>query len=226
MARRGDRCRDWCYLRHCRHRRRCQARGDLSLERLERNHDPVPQTVECRTGGGGRHLYFAHPGGLIRNKVALAGGIDLRGDGGYVVAPPSMHSSGVRYEWIDGRSPGSAVLAPLPGWVLREAVEESPRRGHPRAYWRRLVSEGVPAGERNNTIASLAGHLLSHGVDAAVVWSCSCVGTVSAADRRWPTRRWQPWSRVSAASMSVTRKRGATRDNRVPSVSLLESQRY
>jgi hypothetical protein len=61
------------------------------------------------------------------------------------------------------------ALAPLPDWALREAVAESPRRGHPLAYWRRLVSDGVHAGERNNTIASLAGHLLRHGVDVTVV---------------------------------------------------------
>jgi hypothetical protein len=48
-------------------------------------------------------------------------------------------------------------------------VDELPRRGHPVAHWRRLVCDGVPAGERNNTIASLAGHLLRHGVDPVVV---------------------------------------------------------
>ncbi len=85
--------------------------GDASLGSLEREHGPVPMTVECRTGGGGRHLYFAHPGGVVCNKVGVAAGIDLRGDGGYVVAPPSVHSSGVRYEWVEGRSPGSVVLA-------------------------------------------------------------------------------------------------------------------
>src|SRR5882724_28044 len=39
--------------------------GDGSLEHLEREHCRLPATVECRTGGGGRHLYFAHPGGLV-----------------------------------------------------------------------------------------------------------------------------------------------------------------
>jgi hypothetical protein len=53
--------------------------------------------------------------------------------------------------------------------VLKETVDEPARRGHPIAHWRRLVSDGVPAGERNNTIASLTGHLLRHGVDSAVV---------------------------------------------------------
>jgi Bifunctional DNA primase/polymerase, N-terminal/Primase C terminal 1 (PriCT-1) len=143
--------------------------GDEALEQLEREHGPMPATVECRTGGGGRHLYFTHPGGLVRNKVGLAPGIDIRADGGYVVAPPSLHASGLRYVWVEGRTPESIGIAPLPDWILRQAMEEPTRRGHPIAYWRRLVCDGVPAGERNNTIASLAGHLLRHGVDAAVV---------------------------------------------------------
>jgi hypothetical protein len=53
--------------------------------------------------------------------------------------------------------------------VLKQTVDEPARRGHPIAHWRRLVSDGVLAGERNNTIASLAGHLLRHEVDSAVV---------------------------------------------------------
>ena len=142
--------------------------GGESLEHLEREHGPMPTTVECWTGGG-RHLYFAHPGGLVRNKVGLPPGIDIRADGGYVVAPPSLHASGLRYIWIEGRTPESSGIAPVPDWMLREAIDEPTRRGHPIAHWRRLVCEGVPAGERNNTIASLAGHLLRRRVDAAVV---------------------------------------------------------
>jgi hypothetical protein len=60
-------------------------------------------------------------------------------------------------------------LALLPNWVLRQAIEQPGRLGHPIAHWRRLVREGVPEGARNNTIASLAGHLLRQGVDAPVV---------------------------------------------------------
>jgi len=143
--------------------------GEGSLERLEQQHDRLPATVECRSGGGGRHLYFAHPGALLRNKVGLAPGVDLRGDGGYVVAPPSLHASGVRYAWVGDRRPETVDLAPLPDWVLRPAIEQPGRLGHPIAHWRRLVREGVREGERNNTIASLAGHLLRHRVDAPVV---------------------------------------------------------
>src|SRR2546425_12147095 len=53
--------------------------GDASVERLEQQHGYMPVTVECRSGGGGRHLYFAHPGDLVRNKVGLAAGGGFRG---------------------------------------------------------------------------------------------------------------------------------------------------
>jgi hypothetical protein len=71
--------------------------GDASLERLQQRFGSLSATVEAVTGGGGRHLYFAHPGGLTRNRAGLVQGIDLRGDGGYVVAPPSIHPSGRPY---------------------------------------------------------------------------------------------------------------------------------
>jgi hypothetical protein len=139
--------------------------GDSSFQALERQHAPVSETVEARTGGGGRHLYFAHPGEILHNRVALAPGVDLRGDGGYVVAPPSFHASGEPYRWE--RSPDVCRLASFPSWLSGPSEEEG-HRGHPLAYWRRLLREGVGEGERNNTIASLAGHLLWHGVDPEV----------------------------------------------------------
>lgn len=143
--------------------------GDAGLAELIRHHGPLPQSVEAITGGGGRHIYFAHPGGMVRNRVGLATGIDLRGDGGCVVAPPSLHPSGRVYSWRKGHAPHQRALAPMPAWLLQEAAGEYERRGHPLEYWRNLLREGVPEGERNNTIASLAGHLLWHGVDPHVV---------------------------------------------------------
>jgi hypothetical protein len=143
--------------------------GEASLERLVRQHGPLPSTVAAVTGGGGRHLYFAHPSGVVRNKVGLAPGIDLRGDGGCVVAPPSVHASGKTYSWLEGKSPQQMSLAPLPRWLLHTTGSDQQGMGHPPAYWRQLVREGVPEGERNNTIASLSGHLLWHGVDPDVV---------------------------------------------------------
>jgi hypothetical protein len=143
--------------------------GADSLARLEAEHGALPETVEALTGGGGRHLYFAHPGGSMPNKVALAPGIDLRGDGGLVVAPPALHASGRRYLWQDSRGPGDLPLAPMPEWLATVSRRDPGHRGHPLAYWRALVRRGVAEGERNNTVASLTGHLLRHEVDPEVI---------------------------------------------------------
>ncbi len=142
--------------------------GPASLARLEAPHGGWPPTVEAMTGGGGRHLYFAHPAGTVANRVAIEPGVDLRGDGGCVVAPPSVHPSGHRYAWVEGRSPGDVALAALPpGLVALPAP--GPAAGHPRQYWRELIRAGIDEGRRNDTIASLAGHLLRRDVDPDVV---------------------------------------------------------
>ncbi len=143
--------------------------GEESLLDLERRHAPLPDTVEAITGGGGRHLYFRHPGRFCPNRVGIAPGIDLRGDGGYVVAPPSLHPSGRRYLWEVSHHPEDHPLAPLPGWLEEMVLHTGCRRGHPPSYWRQLLRHGVREGERNNTIASLTGHLLHHGVDVRII---------------------------------------------------------
>lgn len=143
--------------------------GEDSLRQLEREHGPLPSTAEAITGGDGRHLYFSHPGTSVRNRVGIAPGIDLRGNGGCVVAPPSVHPSGARYRWRQDHAPWQQPLAPLPLWLRRIVSLPAQRAGHTLDYWRGLLQQGVAEGERNNTIASISGHLLWHGVDADVV---------------------------------------------------------
>ena len=103
------------------------------------------------------------------NRVGIAPGMDMRGDGGMVVAPPSVHSSGRRYAWVEGRSPDEVPLAPLPRWLHALARPSGRRAGRSLGEWRSLAREGASEGQRNNTAASLAGHLLWHGVDPQVV---------------------------------------------------------
>jgi hypothetical protein len=143
--------------------------GDQSLATLEARHGALPATIEAITGGGGRHVYFAHPGREVRNRVGLAPGIDLRGDGGCIIVPPSVHPSGRRYRWRAGHAPGQVDLAPLPVWLEQPRFSGDGPKGHSTAYWRELVHEGVKEGQRNATVASFAGHLLWHGVDPDVV---------------------------------------------------------
>ena len=141
--------------------------GEAGLQQLEAANGPLTETVEARTGGGGRHLYFAHPGEMVRNRVGIVAGVDVRGDGGYVVAPPSMHPFGERYCWI--RSPEVHHPARLPGWLLHAVRTKTGPRGHPVDHWQRLLREGVGEGTRNDSVASLAGHLFWHGLDPDVI---------------------------------------------------------
>jgi hypothetical protein len=92
--------------------------GPASLTKLEAVHGPLPETVEGLTGGGGRHLYFEYPGMHVRNRVGIVPGIDVRGDGGCVVAPPSVHPTGRKYQWLPGHGPYERLPARMPAWLL------------------------------------------------------------------------------------------------------------
>lgn len=93
--------------------------GVASLQVLQEELGSLPATLQANTGGGGLHLLFAHPGGLRNTTGRLAGcelalpNVDLRADGGALVAPPSLHVSGRRYRWVDASVP----LAPAPSWL-------------------------------------------------------------------------------------------------------------
>ncbi len=90
-------------------------RGDDTLARLEQEHGGLPETVECLTGGGGRHLYFQG----VADKSTLGPGIDVQhGGASYVILPPSNHLSGDQYKWRFSRPPQQVSIAPVPPWLL------------------------------------------------------------------------------------------------------------
>ena len=88
--------------------------GPASLDKLEATHGALPVTLEQRTGSGGRQLFFRWPEGReVRNSASQLGeGLDVRGDGGYVIVPPSRNLKGV-YEWLNESS-----IAEAPSWLL------------------------------------------------------------------------------------------------------------
>jgi hypothetical protein len=110
-------------------------RGDESIEGLQEMWGELPDTVECLTGGGGTHLFFAYPPedsnlrvgnkqnlgapkGIEKDDPRRITGVDCRGSGGYVVAAPSVHVSKNRYEWEASSRPGKIELAQCPnGWL-------------------------------------------------------------------------------------------------------------
>jgi Bifunctional DNA primase/polymerase, N-terminal len=104
--------------------------GQTALDRLEAKYGPLPETRTTISPSGSIHRYLKHPGdGIkIKNSASEIGtGIDVRGDGGMVVAPPSINPDGRRYRWLN-RSP----IAAMPAWLI-ELTREKPRSISQRA---------------------------------------------------------------------------------------------
>jgi len=143
--------------------------GEESLSGLVASNGALPNTVEQLTGGGGRHVLFKHPGYTVPNKVKLAPKLDTRGDGGYIVVAPSLHISGQCYTWEISSRPGEVAIAPAPAWLLDMLKPSSAGLSRSIEDWRKLVNQGVPEGQRNASVASLAGMLFRKYVDPYVV---------------------------------------------------------
>lgn len=86
--------------------------GHLTLESLEEEHEPLPATLSATTAGGGKHYYFKFTEG-VRNRGNFGPGLDVRGVGGFVIAPGSVTAAGGRYEWDNDLEPVDA-----PAWLL------------------------------------------------------------------------------------------------------------
>jgi hypothetical protein len=145
--------------------------GDVTLADLERRNGPLPATWRFFTGSGGQHLLFRHPGGTVPNSAGKVGpGVDARADGGFIVAPPSLHICGRRYTISLAHHPDDVPLADMPDWLAALVRPPAARPCHsvmPRA-WRRLVAEGADHGRRNDAVARLSGLLLRRGLDPFV----------------------------------------------------------
>lgn len=136
--------------------------GPTGEETIKTHRLALPPTRCAKTGGGGWHYYFRHPGEQISNFVKKLPGIDLRADGGYVVAPPSLHSSGNRYEW--SINPAQADLADPPNWLLELIQTTKTGRLDPEEW-----EKDIPEGQRNEELTRRAGSLLARGIPAAEV---------------------------------------------------------
>lgn len=140
--------------------------AETELRKLEAAHGELPPSVELITARG-RHVYFQWPDILVRNSAGkIAPGVDVRGEGGYVLVPPSIHPSGRQYVWsVDS----VRAVAAAPEWLLILANGGSGNGATATApiEWRGLA-RGVAEGARDCTTAKLAGYLLRRHVDPFV----------------------------------------------------------
>ncbi|WOV83915.1 bifunctional DNA primase/polymerase [Sporosarcina jeotgali] len=137
--------------------------GRETLTELERAYGKLPETVTAITGSQGLHYFFQYEEG-IGNKVGFAPSLDSRGDNGFIVAAPSLHLSGRRYEYELSSHIMDVPIAKAPQWLTGMiitpllVVGEHPK-AKPSSHWQGIMN-GVSEGGRNAAAASLAGYLI------------------------------------------------------------------
>lgn len=131
-----------------------------------------PTALTSQTGRGGMHFYYLYPPNVpvVRNSAGkIAPGVDVRGDGGYVAAPPSKHPNGNNYAWIEnGRPAAPPSLVP----IRTSSLNGNGNGTHPEIsteHWLERTLKGVGHGERNDATAKLAGYFLSRKIPTDVV---------------------------------------------------------
>lgn len=137
--------------------------GDESLRDLEKKHGSLPQTVESITASRGRHLFFRYPQNveIFNSQSKIGQDIDVRGEGGYVVAPGSI-IDGKSYEWEASCHPDDVSVADAPEWLIEFA--EATRKEKFK------LSEGnIPRGVQDDTLFRLACSLKAQGFTEELV---------------------------------------------------------
>lgn len=140
--------------------------GPHSLRELEDEHGKLPDTVQSITGQGGTHLLFRANGRCPHNSESkIAHGIDARGEGGYIVVPPSVHPKTRKvYEWEVSSRPGEIPFADAPGWLLSAALGKDDEKPATKAK-KSKTAEEIPEGERDGTLFRIACRFRREGDD-------------------------------------------------------------
>lgn len=111
--------------------------------------DYLPETLTVKTGGGGYHFYFRYSD-KFKNAVRIKELTDIRNDSGYVIAPPSIHSSGKKYEYSSRKK-----IAQFPDHLFLTQIIKQKKNDWPE------LMKGAPQGKRNETAAKVCGMILT-----------------------------------------------------------------
>lgn len=139
--------------------------GEDTLRQLEAQYGELPHTAEQITGSGGRHILFNQPEGQrVTGTVRKWPGIDIRGDGNYIVIAPSLHKSGRRYMWEVEHDISETPLADAPAWILQpERKQRAFRAAQPTFF------DNLTEGKRNTSLYQYASRLVFRGLSCKEV---------------------------------------------------------
>lgn len=140
--------------------------GSEEVRSWEKKNGELPDTVTALTGGGGRHRYYITDGPEYRNAQSLLPAVDVRGDGGYVVAPPSVHENGHTYEWEE--APWDLDFYHIrPGDPVDRFLKS--RRKKDKDQKQERPQEAIRSGTRTSSLVSLLGTLRDLGVSSEAI---------------------------------------------------------
>lgn len=129
--------------------------NDGLAELVKRCGEGITETLTADTGGGGTHLLYQAPEALIKNsQSALAPGVDVRGENGYIVAPPSAHISGEHYRWRNG------LYLPEP---MSDALLDVLLTSQAKASTQPARGATILEGQRNDVLFRYAASLRGYG---------------------------------------------------------------
>lgn len=116
----------------------------------------IPNTVSVQTGNGGSHYYFKYPSDIeLGNSSSFREHIDTRGEGGYVIAPPSVHPNGNTYQWVNNLN---TELADTPEWLIKELQVKNQTLSN---WANNGLMNGVGESMRNDSATKVIGSLLA-----------------------------------------------------------------
>ena len=128
----------------------------------EKDNGDLPETVRAITGRGGAHLYYKYTGKDITNRAGILDGVDVRGEGGYVIAPPSYHPNGTQYQWEE--DPEDIPIA-----EVDETIKKFLEIGHSSSITAFKLPQVIPSGQRNATLYKLACSLQARGFEDSTI---------------------------------------------------------
>jgi hypothetical protein len=163
--------------------------GIASIKALEAQHGPFPETLMAISPSGSVHRYYKHPGSgiKVKNSVSeIAPGVDIRGDGGMVIAPPSVKPGAGKYSWLN-----DLPVADAPPWLL-EAAREKPKPEKAKK------SSGAPANVQPQTKGSFQALRKHADADLAEIEAALMAIPNDA------TVNWGDWNRIGMATFGAT----------------------
>jgi len=159
--------------------------GEDQLAALVKAHGQIPPTPQVKTGRG-RHDYYSYPTNCERIKSIARNGLDVRADGGYVVAPPSIHANGNRYQWMSDVQ----TLPDLPDFLISYANGEERAKAKPVASAHQTPADRHAAQERA-TIEEALNHIPAAERD---VWLQMGMALNAMEDKVFARELWDRWS--------------------------------